>query len=429
MNIAMLQKIIVRLLVLCVVLLCGACSMVTGKTRLDKFLDGDNPEKTVVVKSKPKKDTHAMAMGTQKGDVQLTSLVVEGGGGDDAQATIADIVVAKNNNPQDKYSASRSLSQKSAKNKQLKKDKEMAAAAALEEAEKPFRCHADDDPSFAYRKRVGVLPMGLEQRLDVVDVPFIERQYSQELVRRMRSDALLPFDASNHYVGGQYAFRELLSPEQARAMASQLGVQFLVAGRLVDLSFEPTQTYAIDLALSAAAWKTWAKETYERATDSQWRELNVELAVYDGPSGALIKQDIYKGGANQRINTDRYSGLDSNRFWQSDYGQLLSKVLNDQAKMVERSVECLPMRAQVLSVRDAHIEINAGVDTLLMPGDKLKLFHRAPTGQVRDNENAYRWQYFGEVTVAGVFPMRAVAMLDEDLPLDVIRAGDIVQAW
>jgi hypothetical protein len=155
----------------------------------------------------------------------------------------------------------------------------------------------------------------------------------------------------------------------------------------------------------------------------------VELAVYDGPSGALIKQDIYSGGANQRINTDRYSGLDSNRFWQSDYGQLLSKVLNDQAQMVERSIECLPMRAQVVSANAGHIEINAGVDTLLMPGDKLKLFHRAPTGQVRDNENAYRWQYFGEVTVAGVFPMRAVAMLDENLPLDIIRPGDIVQAW
>lgn len=400
--------------ILTAVLACG-CSMVTKKSRLDRFLDGEELETVVVAKKSHKNPAEEVAKkrdnkNSRKGDVQLTSLEV-------GSEVIPDIVVTDTHSNTSKRKNSKSKTKKSKKSEEI--------AVVPDE----LRCLAEDNVGFAYRKRVGVLPMGLEQRLDVVDAPFIERQYSQELVRRMRSDALLPFDASSYYVASSPAMRELLTPAQARATAKQLGVQFVVAGRLVDLSYDHTETYAVDLVLSAKAWKNLARETYQRATDSQWRELNVELAIYDGPTGALIKQDFYKGGANQRIETDRYSGLDSNRFWYSDYGQLLSKVLNEQAQMIERSIECLPMRAQVVSASDTHIEINAGIDTLLMPGDKLKLFHRAPTGQVRDNENAYRWQYFGEVTIAGVFPMKSVAMLDENLPIDVIRAGDIVQAW
>ena len=79
MNFKKNHTVFLRISTVCIVLLCCACSMVTGKSRLDKFLDGDNPETRVVVKNKNSASEMELARetkNTKKGDVQLTSLTV-----------------------------------------------------------------------------------------------------------------------------------------------------------------------------------------------------------------------------------------------------------------------------------------------------------------------------------------------------------------
>lgn len=415
-------------LIMLLIVFLNACSMLNTKSRLDRFLDGETYDAPAGV---PQKVSGQPPQKTQqKPKAQLAAYTAEV-----AEQPVEDITDQPQHNNVKSFDFSHPKMGRHSKNKSLNskvgqqaKDGSAENSSAIAIADE-LRCNADDNPKFAYRKRVAVLPMGLQQRMQAVDMPYIERDYAQELLQRFSRESLIPFDATSQYVPPAAGLRQLMSAEQVRTMAKSLDVQFLVVGQLLDLSFDQTNTHTIDLALGLKAWKNLARETYQRATDSYWRELHVVIELYDGPSGALIKRDMHRGGANHFVSTQQYSGLDSNRFWRSDYGQLLSNVLNQQAQLIERQVECMPMRAQVVSVNDGHIEINVGLDALLLPGDKLKLFHRAPTGQVRDSARAYRWQYFGEVTVAGVFPLRAVALLSEDLPRDIVREGDIVQAW
>ena len=378
-----------------------SCSALTGKSNLDAFLDGDDyaSEKDDSPKQKKAKEIKKSETGGE--DLYGFNDSTETASNAKAESTEPAPVVDE------------------------------APEIALEEAE--ARCLADNNPSFAYRKRIAVLPMALQNRQHAVDIPYVEREYPQVLAERLGDAGLLARDATAYHriqVHSQPSrLRSPLTSDQIRDTASRLNAQFLVTGRLVDLSFDKSKTHAIDLVTGLKPWKTLARQTYEGATGSYRRQLNIDVSVYDGPSGALIKRKRYRGEANHPVTAQRGYGLESNIFWQSDYGELMADVLDQQSEMISRALECLPMRAQISRVDDDVIEINAGVDSLLMPGDRLRIFHREPAGRDPMGVPKHRWKYYGGVTIMGVFPLKSIAVLDEDLAPDVIKLGDIVQAW
>lgn len=403
------------LLYLSVALGCSACSVVGGQTQLDRYLNGEMPDKKNTAEPF-NQDEKSMP--------------------DDFESSWMF----------DDESESKSGSQRMQKNKKQsvgvnghqKKPTSAADAQSQEDTlaldEPELRCLASDNPSFSYRKRIAILPMTLFQRQDAVDIPFVEREMSQALTFRLaEQERLTPYDASSYHDLQPYSARSRLTkpldPDLVRATAQELNAQFVVAGNLLDLSFDRTKTNSFELATSLSGWKTLARETYERATDSYWRRLVMELSLYDGPSGALIKRKRYQGEANHSIAVGRHQGLESHSFWQSDYGQLVDKTLNEQALMISRALECLPMRAQVSRVDIDVVEINAGLDANLMPGDRLRIFHREPAGRDPQGVPKHRWKYYGGLTIKGVFPLKSIAVLDDGLAPDVIDLGDIVQAW
>ena len=408
-NYAPQQKILLKRLLLLILSVCLlgcllSCGTLMSKSSLDAFLDGDSYTEEVVVKKEKKGkkesniDSHDDDLyGFSRSDVtnsvttsEDTDVLVEPA---PAMDEVSEIV--------------------------------------LEEAE--ARCLAENNPSFSYRKRVAVLPMELQSRHHAVDIPYVEREYPQVLVERLGDAGLLASDATAYHRiqahSQQSRLQSQFTSDQIRDTASRLNAQFLVTGRLVDLSFDKSKTHAIDLVTGFKPWKTLARQTYEGATGSYRRQLNIDLSVYDGPSGALIKRKRYRGEANHPVTAQRSYGLDSNIFWQSDYGELMADILDQQTEMISRALECLPMRAQISRVDDDVIEINAGVDSYLMPGDRLRIFHREPAGRDPMGVPKHRWKYYGGVTIMGVFPLKSIAVLDEDLTPDVIKLGDIVQAW
>lgn len=396
-----------------------ACGVISEKSNLVKFLDGENPDVEVSAHqtASVKKDNSGDGtdINLKEGSVQSDWLYMAS---DMSEPT------GNQKNPDNK-SNSIDASQK---------HDESNEPEALTLKSNELRCLASDNVSFSYKKRVAVLPMTLVQRQDAVDMPYIEREFSQALTQRLSDEMrLTPFDASSYHSLQPYSERSRLTrpldPELVRATAQDLNTQFLISGKLLDVSFDRTNTHAADLVTSLKGWKSLARETYQRATDSYWRRLNIELSIYDGPSGALIKRQRYSGEANHPVNVERHQGLESQAFWQSDYGQLLDETLTEQALMISRALECLPMRAQVSRVDFDVIEINAGLDANLMPGDRLRIFHREPAGRDPQGVPKHRWKYYGGITVKGVFPLKSVAILDDGLAPDVIDLGDIVQAW
>lgn len=408
-------NIIVWVLVVGNVLGCGA---VSSKSSLESFMDDDYTadKQEQSIPENQHNPLHASKAG-ESVDVDVDAVI-------DAQA----VVKNDSNAPQNMGMAHASK----------------ALASSSEGEPDTTRCLADTHPSFSYRKRIGVLPMVLQQRQDAVDIPYVEREYAQALVRRLdKAGQLIPLDASNYHSLNTYTrqsrLHSAMSAELIRRTAKDLNVQFLVSGRLLDLSFDRTQTHAIDLVTSLKSWKRLGRQMYQRGTDSYWRQMHLELSVFDGPSGLLLKRQRYNAAANHVINGQRThrskrsglgeTGLDTGYFWQSDYGQLMSRTLDEQATLINRMTQCLPLRAQVTRVNDEMMEIDVGIDSRVMPGDRLRVFHKEPAGLDAQGVPSYRWQYYGAVTIVGVFPLKSVAQLDKGLPSDIVTIGDMVQAW
>ncbi|HEY7774279.1 MAG TPA: flagella assembly protein FlgT middle domain-containing protein [Marinagarivorans sp.] len=394
-------------IVLCVFLLLTGCSVFTGKSALDAFIDGDPYPRGKIEQAANSSAQHT-ALDNAENNKQST-------GG----------LYGYLNEPAQDNTENR------ADDTEPAPAVEAAPDIVMETSE--MRCLAEHNPSFSYRKRVAVLPMELQDRQHAVDMPYVEREYPQVLTQKLNDAGLLAADATAYHRLQAHPSHSRLqapfTPEQIRDTAADLNSQFLITGRLVDLSFDRTKAHAIDLLTGFKPWKKLARQTYEGATDSYWRQFNVELSVYDGPSGALIKRQRYRGEANHPVTVAQNYGMDTNVFWQSAYGELVDDLLDQQSDMVARALECLPLRAQVSRVDTDVIEINAGVDSRLMPGDRLRIFHREPAGRDPLGVPKHRWKYYGGVTIMGVFPLKSIAILDEDLAPDVIKLGDIVQAW
>ena len=310
---------------------------------------------------------------------------------------------------------------------------ELLAEDEAEVDQLALACRASEYVGYSYRKRVAMLPMAIARRHQAVDLPLIETQYPQMLVHRLPSERLIAADATSTAIPRpryeQAVSAAAWAPSDVRRIAKKLNAQFLVTGRFMDMSFSRADADLGGLVTSTGEWRTLGRQLYQANTGSYLRQFQADLQIYDGPSGALLRTQRFSGEADHKVSTASSSGLDSNGFWKTDYGELLAGIQQQQANVIAEALDCLPMRAQVSLVKDRFLEINVGVEAKILPGDRLKLFHREPAGIARDGTREYRWQYFGEVTIAGVFPMRAIAQLDMGLPIGIVQPGDIIQAW
>lgn len=296
-----------------------------------------------------------------------------------------------------------------------------------------YGCMNGDDPRLAFRKRVGVMALGLQRREDAVDMPYIEEAYGKALIHRLDDERLIVVDATHfgvlYHSGDLHPARQSLHTDRVKQLADKLGVQFIVTGRLLDLSFARGNGHLLSPVGGINHWKSMAGALWQRTSGKYPRQFSAELSVYDGSSGMLIQRQQYSGEAPHEMIVSQGAGFGSYRFWQSQYGQLVSDQLAQQTQMVESALACLPMRSQVIAANGSTVEIKAGTEALLIPGDRLQLFHREGQRWSLDGTRTYKLKHVGSLTVTRVYPSGAMGTLDDARLIGLITPGDVVQAW
>jgi len=276
-----------------------------------------------------------------------------------------------------------------------------------------YACDPQQDSAYAYRKKVAVLGFAVNNLLDAVDVPTIGQRYPQELARSLSSDQFVVVDSSSARLFEQTANDDLTTPvrQQVVTLAGNLGVQTLVSGRILDLSVNTPRNLVTRMVQGIS------------------RQVDMELAVYDGLSGVLIASERFTGLAKGPMDmTYRNMGSD---FWASNFGQTLQTMMDQQATLIGTALSCLPMQAIITHVDQQGIHFDAGADALLRPGDRLeviKLVPLAPRGGPMGGD-IYQEKRQGSLTVSTVYPNRAVGVLDKKVPQNRLNRGDIVRAW
>lgn len=146
--------------------------------------------------------------------------------------------------------------------------------------------------------------------------------------------------------------------ENARELAKQANAQFVIIGRLGDLSVQRERPSRIAF---------WAQEN---AT----RYFSMDIMVFDGLNGGQLFKHTYTTTSDWPF--DRFTDVDgfSASFWGSDYGSAIKKEMASFIADVEEVTACQPLTGRVLSTTNGNLTVSLGRDNGINPNDELYIY-------------------------------------------------------
>lgn len=195
-------------------------------------------------------------------------------------------------------------------------------------------------------------------------------------------------------------------------IAGEAGAQFLISGMVVNAGTKLEKGY---LGTSIG--------------ESAKRHIEVDLAVYDGLSGArlLHRRLGEQTEGDVRVGNDKPFG--SSIFFETGLGQALDRLLDRAVGDIRAALENVPFSAHIVRVEGGRVFLDAGSDALLKPGDKLVAYvsDAAPVVGLKGALLGTTERAMDLVTLTRAEPRFAIGELSEDAAKHGIRAGSIVR--
>lgn len=196
--------------------------------------------------------------------------------------------------------------------------------------------------------------------------------------------------------------------EAITQIAGETGAQFLISGMVVNAGTSQKKGF----------WGT-----------SLGRHIEVELAVYDGLTGArlLLRRLDEQAQGEVRVGNDKPFG--SSIFFETELGQALNRLIDLAVKDIRKALENVPFSAHVIRVEEKKVFLDAGSDSLLKPGDKLVVYVRdaTPIAGLKDSALGVTDRAADTVTLTRVQRLFSVGELPEEAAKLGIKAGNIAR--
>lgn len=275
------------------------------------------------------------------------------------------------------------------------------------------------DPRFSYKKKVAILGFDIENPHQVVDLGSIHREIPRDLAQRINRSSFVVVDASHEKSPNINTHVDIDIPSYIRHIAKKHNSQFVVSGVINDAGHVEANKTLLGKIKSAIPGKKLEKQ----------RALAMTVTIFDGATGAIVDESHYQGGAKDQLSMIAKKPVFSNDNKEGFYAHLLDNYLSHQSTWVADTLTCLPMQASVTSVSGSAITFATGTESLIVPGDTLKLLRRIQLQHTLDGEPRYRYEENGNVVITQVYPNGALARFSGGSPPYQVNQGDIVQAW
>lgn len=230
-------------------------------------------------------------------------------------------------------------------------------------------CSASD-----YPKQFATSYFMVENRQHLLDgkLDNFEQAFTRELARQMALQTTtlsLPFIAPY-----TTRWRPPAEAENARELARQANTQFVIIGRLSDLSVHRAPSSAL------AFWKN----------EDASRYFSMDIKVFDGLNGGQLFQRSYTTHSDWPF--DRFSDLDSlsASFWRTDYGNAITTEMKNFIADIKEVTACQPLTGRVLSTSNENLTVSLGRDNGVMPNDEVYIYR---TMEVIDSRGQRYLQY------------------------------------
>lgn len=279
-----------------------------------------------------------------------------------------------------------------------------ALCAASIAAAEPQAIQAQGTP--AAKKKIALVQFDVANTQHVDDISNIYDGLPLALASRLEaSGEFLPVYA------GRSIPAEAGAPQREAVMqiAEEAGAQFLISGMVVNAGTSREKGY---LGTSIGGY---AK-----------RHIEVELAVYDGLTGArlLLRRLDEQAQGDVRVGNDKPFG--SSIFFETELGQATNRLLDVAVKDIRAALENTPFSAHIIRVEGKRVFLDAGSDSLLKPGDQLVVYARdaTPVVGLKGTVLGATVRAADTVTLTQVQPQFSSGELSDDAAKLGIKAGN-----
>lgn len=137
------------------------------------------------------------------------------------------------------------------------------------------------------------------------------------------------------------------------------GSQYVLFSEINDISFANVENNS---------WQFWQEDIYDR-------HFNFSIYIYNGSNGELVFNQNYKNSAPWHYSIRDQIDVNSNTFWQGEYGNIINQTLNAVITDIDDNMMCQPTRGKIVKVSANEVMINLGKRQGVKEGDEFSLLH------------------------------------------------------
>ncbi|MBL4900033.1 MAG: flagella assembly protein FlgT [Colwellia sp.] len=205
------------------------------------------------------------------------------------------------------------------------------------------------------------------------------------------------------------SFNEEKIKQLAMSLADTTDSQYIFFSEINDVSFEQQRSNS---------WKIWQQGIYPRNFD-------FTLYLYSGMNGELVWQNRYQNTGMWNFNKRESVDVNGTIFWQSNYGNMISALLDNIVNDLDEKIMCEPSEGKILQVKGNQVIINLGRHHGVKIGDEFSLLHMSNFKSSNGNLHAsYNISPF-KVTVVKLTKRSATAITVDNELLDNIQQNDL----
>lgn len=145
------------------------------------------------------------------------------------------------------------------------------------------------------------------------------------------------------------------------SLAHRTDSHYILYSEIIDVSFSNQATNN---------WQFWQSDIFNR-------NFAMILYLYDGTSGELILEKQYSNTAAWTFDKRTTVDVNSQVFWQSEYGRMIDNTLNTLVKDTDENIMCEPTQAKIVQVSGNKITFNLGKRHGVKVGDEFTLLHKS----------------------------------------------------
>ncbi|MDN3430508.1 MULTISPECIES: flagellar assembly protein T N-terminal domain-containing protein [unclassified Pseudoalteromonas] len=201
------------------------------------------------------------------------------------------------------------------------------------------------------------------------------------------------------------------SNSQLEEISSRSNAQYVLLSQITSLSTS-------DKLNSDYAF--WQDESYQR-------HYQIEFSLFNGTTYEPLWQKSYQSQAIWPFEKTAIIDVNSNRFWQSPFGQSISDINQTLSYDLQAAMACLPTQGKIMHMENNKLVINLGKAHGLEEGQLLSIAHHNYLTDAQGNTMPHTITTLNRIRIEQLYQLSAIAVSINDQPLPGVQINDIVE--